>query len=52
MKPHLAQFKDGNEIRKLVVQVVSRVETIKKNHQQSGHHSSGDKDCKKYAVVN
>jgi hypothetical protein len=42
MKPHLARFKDGNEIRKLVVQVVSRVETIKKNHQQSGHHSSGD----------
>ena len=36
------QFKDGDEIRKLVVQVVSRVETIKKNHQQSGHHSSGD----------
>jgi hypothetical protein len=42
MKPHLARFKDGDEINKLVVQVVSRVETIKKNHQQSGHHSSGD----------
>jgi len=42
MKPHLARFKDGDEIRKLVVQVVSRVETVKKNHQQSGHHSSGD----------
>jgi hypothetical protein len=43
MKPHLAQFKDGDKIRKLVVQVVCRTETIKKSHQQSGHHSSGDK---------
>jgi hypothetical protein len=42
MKPHLARFKDAEENRKLTVQVVSRVETKLRNHQQSGHHSSGN----------
>jgi len=38
MKPHLASFKDGNAIKGYV----AKVETILKNHQQSGSHSSGD----------
>jgi hypothetical protein len=51
MQPPLASFKDGDEIRILVVQVVSILETIKMNHQQSVHHSSGDEDWKKFAKV-
>jgi hypothetical protein len=47
MMPHLARFKDAEEIRKLTVHVVSRVETILRNHQQSGHHSSGNKRLEK-----
>jgi hypothetical protein len=42
IKPHLAVFKDAAAIRSLVKSTVQKVETILKNHQQSGHHSSGD----------
>jgi hypothetical protein len=35
-------FKDGDAIQSLVKSTVQKVETILKNHQQSGHHSSGD----------
>ena len=41
-KPQLATFKDGETIRVYVRNIVARVETILRNHQQSGHHSSGD----------
>jgi hypothetical protein len=42
IKPELATFKDGTAIRALVRSMVKKIETILKNHQQSGHHSSGD----------
>ena len=42
IRPHLATFKDGAAIRSLVRSTVQKVETILKNHKQSGHHSSGD----------
>ena len=42
IQPHLATFKDGDAIRSLVKSTVQKVETVLKNHQQSGHHSSGD----------
>jgi hypothetical protein len=42
IQPHLATFKDGDAIRALVRSTVQKVETILKNHKQSGHHSSGD----------
>jgi len=42
IQPHLAVFKDGDMIRGLVRSTVQRVQTILKNHKQSGHHSSGD----------
>jgi hypothetical protein len=38
----LAVFKDRDAIQLLVKSTVQKVETILKNHQQSGHHSSGD----------
>jgi len=38
----MARFKDGAAIRSLVRSTVQKVETILKNHKQSGHHSSGD----------
>lgn len=41
-KPHLATFKDANTIKGYIKMVVSKVETILKNHKQSGHHSSGE----------
>jgi len=41
IQPHLAIFKDGDAIRSLVKTTVQKVEMILKNHQQSGHHSSG-----------
>jgi hypothetical protein len=40
IQPHLAVFKDGDAIWSLVKTTVQKVETILKNHQQSGHHSS------------
>jgi len=42
IQPSLASFKDGEAIRSLVRSTVQKVETILKDHQQSGHHSSGD----------
>jgi hypothetical protein len=42
IQPHLATFKDGDPIRALVRSTAQKVETILKNHKQSGHHSSGD----------
>jgi len=42
IQPHLATFKDGDAICSLVKSTVQKVETALKNHQQSGHHSSGD----------
>jgi len=42
IRPHLATFKDGAAVRSLVPSTVQKVETILKNHKQSGHHSSGD----------
>jgi hypothetical protein len=41
-KPHLATFKDANTIKGYIKMVVSKVETILKNHKQSGHQSSGE----------
>jgi hypothetical protein len=38
----LATFKDDDAIRALLRSSVQKVETILKNHKQSGHHSSGD----------
>ena len=43
LKPQLATFKDGTTIRGYVKMIASRVETILRNHQQSGPHSIGDK---------
>jgi hypothetical protein len=51
MKPHLAYFKDGDEIRKLAVQVVSRVETIKKTTSRVAITPVEMKDWEKFAVV-
>jgi hypothetical protein len=42
IQPHLAVFKDGDAIQLLVKSTVQKAETILKNHQHSGHHSSGD----------
>jgi hypothetical protein len=42
IKPSLATFKDATTIKSYVRTVVSKVETLLKNHQQSGHHSSGE----------
>jgi hypothetical protein len=41
-KPHLATFKDADAIKGYIKSVVAKVETILKNHKQSGHHSSGE----------
>jgi hypothetical protein len=41
-KPHMATFKDANTIKSYIKTVVAKVETILKNHKQSGHHSSGE----------
>jgi oligoribonuclease NrnB/cAMP/cGMP phosphodiesterase (DHH superfamily) len=38
IKPNLASFKDAKTIKGYIRTVVSKVETILKNHQQSGHH--------------
>ena len=38
----IASFKDSYAIKGYVKTVVAKVETILKNHQQSGSHSSGD----------
>ncbi len=42
IKPSLATFKDATTIKSYVRTVVSKVESLLKNHQQSGHHSSGE----------
>jgi hypothetical protein len=42
IQPDLATFKDGGAIRSLVISTVQKVETVLKNHKQSGHHSSGN----------
>jgi hypothetical protein len=42
IQPHLATFKDDDAICSLVKSMVQKVEMVLKNHQQSGHHSSGD----------
>jgi len=42
IQPHLATFKDADAIHGLVRSTVQKVQTILKNHKQSGHHSSGD----------
>jgi hypothetical protein len=42
IQPDLATFKDGDAIWSLVISTVQKVETVLKNHKQSGHHSSGD----------
>jgi len=42
IKPNLATFKDANTIKGYVRTVVSKVETILKNHHQSGHQSTGE----------
>jgi hypothetical protein len=42
IQPQLATFKDGDAIQALIKSTVQKVETILKNHQQSGHFSSGD----------
>jgi len=39
---HLATFKDADAIRGLVRSTVQKIQTILKNHKQSGRHSSGD----------
>ena len=41
-KPHMAIFKVANTIKSYIKTVVAKVETILKNHKQSGHHSSGE----------
>jgi hypothetical protein len=41
-KPHMATFKDANTIKGYIKMAVVKVETILKNHKQSGHHSSGE----------
>ncbi len=42
IQPHVATFKDGDAICALVKSTVQKVETILKNHQQIGPHSSSD----------
>jgi hypothetical protein len=42
IQPHSATFKDGDAIRALVRSTMQKVQTVLKNHKQSGHHSSGD----------
>ncbi len=40
--PQSARFKDGSEIKEHVTKEINKVETILKNHHQSGHHTSGN----------
>jgi len=42
LNPHMATFKDANTVKGYIKMFVAKVETILKNHKQSGHHSSGE----------
>jgi hypothetical protein len=41
-KPHSTIFKDSDAIKGYIKTVVSKDETILKNHKQSGHHSNSE----------
>lgn len=42
-KPHLATLKDADTIDGYFRLLLQKVKTILQNHQQSGHHSSGER---------